>query len=132
MTTLYIWQQNLNSFLTAHHSLLNSPIANKWDIIALQEPHINYMKNTISSPYFHAVYPTSHFTAPETTSCTVTLISKAFDTKSWQQIPFPSPDVIVIQFLGPFGCCTVFNIYNDCNQTKTQEALSTFLECKIT
>ncbi|KAG2071514.1 hypothetical protein BDR04DRAFT_951062, partial [Suillus decipiens] len=82
-----------------------------WDLIALQKPHINKMKNTISSPYFHAVYPTTHFSSSESTSRAATLISKAFDTNSWQQIPFPSPDIVVIQFLGTFGHSTIFNIY---------------------
>ncbi|KAG1817233.1 uncharacterized protein BJ212DRAFT_1270724 [Suillus subaureus] len=114
MIRLHVWQQNLNTSLTAQHSLLNGPITNKWDVIALQEPHINHMKNTISSPYFHAIYPTTHFSSPKTTSHAVTLISKSLNTNSWQQIPFPSPDVVVTQFLGPFGQCTVFNIYNNC------------------
>ncbi|KAG1720129.1 uncharacterized protein EDB91DRAFT_1023216, partial [Suillus paluster] len=54
---IHVWQQNLNASLTAQHSLLNSPIACDWDIVALQEPHINSLKNTVSSPYFHAIYP---------------------------------------------------------------------------
>ncbi|KAJ8589708.1 hypothetical protein M405DRAFT_693199, partial [Rhizopogon salebrosus TDB-379] len=110
---LHIWQQNLNTSLIAQHSLLNSPIARNWDIVALQEPHISSMKNTISSPYFHTVYPTTRFSSPELTSRAVTLISKSFNTNSWQQLAFPSPDVVVIQLCGPFGRCTIFNIYND-------------------
>ncbi|KAG2047701.1 hypothetical protein BDR06DRAFT_896922, partial [Suillus hirtellus] len=56
-----IWQQNINTSLIAQHSLLNSSIACEWDVVALQELHINQMKNTISLPYFYAVYPTTHF-----------------------------------------------------------------------
>ncbi|KAJ8589711.1 hypothetical protein M405DRAFT_738135, partial [Rhizopogon salebrosus TDB-379] len=112
-TRLCIWQQNLNTSLIAQHSLLNSPIARNWDIVTLQEPHINSMKNTISSPYFHAVYPTTRFSTPELTSRVVTLISKSFNTNSWQQLAFPSPDVVVIQLCSLFGRCTIFNIYND-------------------
>ncbi|KAG1787677.1 uncharacterized protein HD556DRAFT_1246524, partial [Suillus plorans] len=97
--------------LVAQHSLLNSPIAREWDIIALQEPHINSMKNTISPTYFHAVYPTTRFSAPNLKSRAVTLISKSLETNSWQQFAFPSPDVVVIQFQGPFSRCTIFNIY---------------------
>jgi endonuclease/exonuclease/phosphatase family metal-dependent hydrolase len=132
-TRLRIWQQNLqvNTSLIAQHSLLNSPIARNWDIVALQEPHINSMKNTISSPYFHAVYPTTRFSSPELTSRAVTLISKSFNTNSWQQLAFPSPDVVVIQLCGPFGRCTIFNIYNDCSLTKTQEILANFLGKEI-
>ncbi|KAG1795228.1 uncharacterized protein BJ212DRAFT_1253026, partial [Suillus subaureus] len=80
-------------------------------VVALQEPHINILKNTISSPYFYAIYVTTRFSAPNLTSHTVTLVSKAFNTNSWQQITFLSPDVVVIQFRGPFRRCTLFNIY---------------------
>lgn len=130
-TRIRVWQQNLNTSLLAQHSLLNSPIARNWDIVALQEPHINSMKNTISSPYFHAVYPTTRFSTPGLTSRAVTLISKSFDTNSWQQIAFPSPDVVVIQLRGPFGRCTIFNIYNDCILTRTQDSLASFLEREV-
>ncbi|KAG2037954.1 hypothetical protein BDR03DRAFT_862807 [Suillus americanus] len=58
-TQLHIWQQNLNASLVMQHSLLNSPIAHNWDIVAIQESYINSMKNTILSSYFHAVYPTT-------------------------------------------------------------------------
>ncbi|KAG2073314.1 hypothetical protein BDR04DRAFT_1011137 [Suillus decipiens] len=59
LTQICVWQQNLNMSLRVQHSLLNSPIAWDWDIVALQEPHINSLKNSISSPYFHTVYPTT-------------------------------------------------------------------------
>ncbi|KAG2070303.1 hypothetical protein BDR04DRAFT_1019257, partial [Suillus decipiens] len=128
---LCIWQQNLNTSLVVQHSLLNSPIAQDWDIVALQEPHINSLKNSILSPYFHAVYPTTHFSKPDLTSHAITLVSKSFDTNSWQQIMFPSLDVMVIQLQGLFGQCTIFNIYNNCLLTDTQEALALFLEQEL-
>ncbi|KAG1800742.1 Endonuclease/exonuclease/phosphatase [Suillus plorans] len=115
MTQLCIWQQNLNNSLIAQHSLLNGPIARDWDIIALQEPHMNSMKNTISSPFFHAIYPSTCFSSPKSKSRTIL---------------FPSPDVVVIQFQGSFGRCMVFNIYNDCVHTKTQDVLASFLDCE--
>ena len=130
-TRIRIWQQNLNTSPIAQHSLLNSPIAHDWDIIAIQEPHINPMKNTISSSHFHAVYPTTRFTSPHLTSRAVTLVNKSLNMNAWQQIPFPSPDVIIIQLRGTFGRCTIFNIYNDCTSKRTEEQLSTFLETEI-
>jgi ribonuclease HI len=39
--------------------------------------------------------------------------------------------VVVIQFIGQFGHCTILNIYNDCIRTTTQETLATFLEREI-
>ncbi|KAI6020723.1 hypothetical protein PISMIDRAFT_75803, partial [Pisolithus microcarpus 441] len=46
LTRLRIWQQNLNKSTKALFSLLNSTLANNWDVIALQEPPINTLGNT--------------------------------------------------------------------------------------
>ncbi|KIK79514.1 hypothetical protein PAXRUDRAFT_161158, partial [Paxillus rubicundulus Ve08.2h10] len=51
-TRLCIWQQNLNKSQVTQLSLLNSPIANDWDILAIQEPHIMTNGNTDSSSSF--------------------------------------------------------------------------------
>ncbi|KIJ12630.1 hypothetical protein PAXINDRAFT_82556, partial [Paxillus involutus ATCC 200175] len=56
-TRLRIWQQNLNTSRDAQIPLLNSLSADDWDIIALQEPHINIVNNTISTQRYHSVYP---------------------------------------------------------------------------
>ncbi|KIJ11402.1 hypothetical protein PAXINDRAFT_27822, partial [Paxillus involutus ATCC 200175] len=56
-TQLRIWQQNLNTSRIVQLSLLNSRVAKDWDIVALQEPYINPMKNTTSTRRFHVVYP---------------------------------------------------------------------------
>ncbi|KAH7903274.1 hypothetical protein BJ138DRAFT_984568, partial [Hygrophoropsis aurantiaca] len=110
---LRIWQQNVNNSLGAQEHIINGSNALKWDMIALQEPYINSLRNTRSSRDWRTIYPTQHFTHPETRTRAVTLISSKLDTNHWTQIPFPSSDVVVIQFTGPYGSCTVFNIYND-------------------
>ncbi|KIK25331.1 hypothetical protein PISMIDRAFT_96972 [Pisolithus microcarpus 441] len=43
---LCIWQQNLNNSSIALFSLINSTLADNWDIIALQEPPIDAVGNT--------------------------------------------------------------------------------------
>ncbi|KIK78276.1 hypothetical protein PAXRUDRAFT_103660, partial [Paxillus rubicundulus Ve08.2h10] len=58
MTTwLRIWQQNINKSITAQHSILSGPNAVGRDLIALQEPHINTMRNISSNNRYHALYP---------------------------------------------------------------------------
>ncbi|KAF9232837.1 hypothetical protein BU15DRAFT_32395, partial [Melanogaster broomeanus] len=101
----------------------NRRIAEDWDILALQEPHINPMKNTISSKRYHVIYPSTRYSAPESKSRAVTLISTYMDSNSWTQLPFPSPDVVVIQLVGSFGRCTMFNIYNDGTSQHTIELI---------
>lgn len=53
------------------------------------------------------------------------------DINSWKQIPFPSSDVVVFELSGPFGRCTIFNIYNDGMHQNTLTALDVFLENNI-
>jgi hypothetical protein len=100
---LQIWQQNLNTSLTAQTSLLNNSCNDKWDIIALQEPYINTVRNTSANRHWHVLYPTQHYTHPQQRTRAIVLINAKMDTNSWKQIPFPSSDVIAIQLSGPYG-----------------------------
>ncbi|KAG1785103.1 uncharacterized protein HD556DRAFT_1199776, partial [Suillus plorans] len=54
---LRIWQQNLNGSLIAQLSLLNNPAVADWDILLLQEPHINFLRNTSANHHWHVLYP---------------------------------------------------------------------------
>ncbi|KAG1824590.1 uncharacterized protein BJ212DRAFT_1236693, partial [Suillus subaureus] len=81
-----------------------------WDIIAIQEPTIDTKGNTRATPDWHVVYPTHRYTQAKR-SRTVTLVHKRINTNSWRQLPFPSADVVIIQFTGSFGKLTIFNIY---------------------
>jgi len=126
-TRLRIWQQNLNTSLIAQSSLLNGPHASKWDIIVIQEPYINFLRNTSASQRWHMLYPTHHYTHPLQCTHVVTLINSTIDTNAWKQIPYPSSDVILLQIASPASKCTIFNIYNDCNSQDTLTSLDTFL-----
>ncbi|KAJ8593676.1 hypothetical protein M405DRAFT_731037, partial [Rhizopogon salebrosus TDB-379] len=57
IASLRIWQQNLNTSLTAQASLLNNPNAANWDLIVIQEPHINFLRNTSANHHWHVLYP---------------------------------------------------------------------------
>ncbi|KIK95900.1 hypothetical protein PAXRUDRAFT_139690, partial [Paxillus rubicundulus Ve08.2h10] len=59
------------------------------------------------------------------------LVSTALSTNSWTQLPFPSPDVVVLQLGGPNGKCTIFNIYNAGNHQNTIKAIATYLKDNI-
>ncbi|KAG2335805.1 hypothetical protein BDR05DRAFT_846319, partial [Suillus weaverae] len=82
----------------------------EWDVIALQEPTIDNKGNTRVTHDWHVVYPTHRYTHPKR-SRAVTLINKRINTNSWRQLPFPSTDVVIIQFSGAFSKMTLFNIY---------------------
>jgi endonuclease/exonuclease/phosphatase family metal-dependent hydrolase len=128
---LRIWQQNLNKSMIAQASLLNSAATAKWDVIAIQEPYINFLRNTSTNHRWHVLYPSSHYTNPQQRTRAITLISASLNTNLWKQLSFPSPDVVVVQFSGPYGRCTIFNIYNDGNSQHTLTLINDYLEQNI-
>ena len=128
---LRIWQQNLNNSLAAQHSLINGPIATKWDVLAIQEPAIDRnIGLTKANSHWRVVYPTHKFTQ-DSRPRAVTLINAKLSTNYWKQIPFPSRDVVITQFTGTQGTCTLFNIYNDGTHDKTIDELEGFLAANI-
>ncbi|KIK78061.1 hypothetical protein PAXRUDRAFT_49053, partial [Paxillus rubicundulus Ve08.2h10] len=101
----------------------NGLLAADWDILAIQEPHIMTNGNMDSSSSFIVLFPSTCYNMPTPLLHSVLLISKSLDSNSWQQLPFPSPDVTVVQLQGPFGRCTIFNVYNDCKHHDTVKLL---------
>jgi ribonuclease HI/exonuclease III len=124
---LAIWQQNLNKSPSGQHALISSGRLAKHniDIIALQEPAVNFLNKTIASRDWIPIYPTTHDKAPEKTR-TVILIRGDVLTESWEQLDFPSGDVTVLRIKEVWGTMTLFNIYNDCEHDVTLEALTAY------
>ncbi|KIK16810.1 hypothetical protein PISMIDRAFT_15565 [Pisolithus microcarpus 441] len=60
------------------------------------------------------------------------LISTSLSTNAWHQIPFLSPDVVVVQLTGPHNKVMLVNIYNNCNEHNTEAALDEFLTSEAT
>ncbi|KIK38872.1 hypothetical protein CY34DRAFT_44461, partial [Suillus luteus UH-Slu-Lm8-n1] len=54
---LNIWQQNLNVSLAAQESLMNSQDITNYDLLIIQEPYINFLRNTHASHCWHVLYP---------------------------------------------------------------------------
>jgi len=99
--------------------------------MVIQEPHINFLHNTSANHHWHVLYPTQHYTHPQQWTRAVILVSASLDTNMWKQISFPSSDVIILQLSGPYGRCTIFNIYNDGNSQTMLTAIDSFLEHNI-
>ena len=131
LNCLCIWQQNLNKSHMAQLTLLNSPLAKQWDILVLQELVIDHCLGLIKANlHWRLVYPTDKYTQ-DTTPRAITLVNAKLSTNCWEQIPFLSRDVIIIQFQEAQGACTIFNIYNNGTHNRTLAELSTFLSANI-
>ena len=124
---LAIWQQNINKLPTCQHDLVSNNALTLMgiDIIELQEPALNTFKQSIASKNWFPIYPTPHSEALERTRSLI-LIRSSLDTELWNQLDFPSSDVMAIQIKGKWGSLTLMNIYNDGNNNKTISKLSQF------
>jgi len=131
LAQLRIWQQNLNNSHITLHSLTNNNIANDWDIVALQEPPVDKLGNTKANFRWRVVYPT-HKLAKGGKPRAVTFVNSKISTNCWEQIDFPSADVVVLRIKTTEGTCTITNIYNDCTHDRILEELERFLATSIT
>jgi hypothetical protein len=124
---LVIWQQNINKSPACQHTLLSNNILVKHDIsiVALQEPVINGFNNSIASKDWITVYPTTHCAHLGKTRA-LTLIRSSINTDTWENIDFPSGDVVITVLKGNWGKLILFNIYNDGNNNNTINQLKMF------
>jgi hypothetical protein len=101
---LTIWQQNLNKSQTGQHHLISSSklIDAGIDIVALQEPSINFLGNMITSRNWIPIYPSTHEKDPKKT-CAVILMNSRLPTENWEQVDFNSSNVVTIKISGDWG-----------------------------
>ena len=103
----------------------------QWDMLALQEPAIDpRLGLTKANAHWRVVYPTHKYTHNSRPRA-ISLINSKISTNNWKQIPFPSRDIVIIQFVGVQGYCTIINIYNDGTNNRTIELLEQFLAGNI-
>ena len=127
---LRTWQQNLNTSHIALHSLINNKLADEWDFIALQEPPVNRLGNTKANHHWCVVYPTHKLTKGAKPRA-VMFVNTKISTNCWEQIDFPSANVVIIRTRTTEGTCTIVNVYNDCKHDRTLEELERFLATNI-
>lgn len=122
-----IWQQDVNKSHTSQHNLIsNNYLVRKGiSIIALQELSIDNDSFTLALKDWVPVYPTHH-RKPNINTRAVTLVRASLDPDRWEQIDFPSSDMVVIQTCGVWGKLTLINVYNDCNSNETIHLLTEF------
>ena len=115
---LQIQQQNVNKSLHSQLDLLATLKRNKYNICAVQEPHIDFKGMTRANYQWFTIYPSTHTMSPEHTR-SVLLINANLLTNDWKQISIPHPDITAIKLSGTFGVIRLFNIYNDCNNNNS-------------
>ncbi|KAI9057791.1 hypothetical protein FKP32DRAFT_1525953, partial [Trametes sanguinea] len=82
------------------------------DIIAIQEPYLDRLGLTRSTPHWRVVYPTAHRADPTRRTRAVLLISKRLSTNAWSPLAVPHPDVVAVTLRMEAGATVhLFNFY---------------------
>ena len=123
---LKIWQQNLNKSLEGQLDLLQSLKDNDYDIMALQEPHIDFLGRTRANVHWRVVYPNRHLADLSKTRAAI-LINQNISTNNWDEIPLDSTDVTGVRVHGKFGVINLLNIYNDCENNRSIGVVKDFM-----
>ncbi|KIM58263.1 hypothetical protein SCLCIDRAFT_73528, partial [Scleroderma citrinum Foug A] len=100
----------------------NNNIADDWDIIALQEPPVDRLGNMKANSRWRVIYP-MHKLAKGEKPQAVIFINTKISTNCWEQVDFPSADIVILHIKTADGICTIVNIYNDGTHDHTLEEL---------
>jgi hypothetical protein len=109
-----------------HHLISSSKLTDAGiDIVALQEPAINFLGNMVASRDWIPLYPSTHEKDPKKTRAVI-LINSRIPTENWEQVDFHSSDMVIIKISADWGQIVLFNIYNDCTHNHTIHELINF------
>ena len=123
---LRIWQQNLNKSLISQLHLINSARPVDWDILIQQEPWMGHL-GTRSSHNWRVLYPKAFFTDNTKTPHSLIFINSNISTNTYEQLHFESPDVTGIKISQGNVKILIINIYNNCKNNDSIDAVSSFL-----
>ncbi|OSD04080.1 hypothetical protein PYCCODRAFT_1343406, partial [Trametes coccinea BRFM310] len=81
-----------------------------FDILAIQEPYIDFLGLTRTTHHWYVVYPTGHHNMAQRTR-SVMLVNKRLSTNSWLPISLPSPDITAVSLSSGNSKIHIFNLY---------------------
>ena len=127
---LCIWQQNINWSLEGQLDLLQSLKSNNYDIVALQEPYIDFLGWTRANLYWTVIYPRQHLINPNKTR-SVILVNHNISMNNWEDVSLASNDVTGVWLHGPLRVICILNVYNDCKNNRSLKVVEEFMEGEI-
>ena len=122
-----IMQVNLNKSERAHLDIINENVSKRYDIMLIQEPYTTTF-NAIRTPTnFRPIFPKNRI-ANESPIRSVIWVSKRLETKNWKMVDIPDTnDITAIQIKGTYGKISIFNIYNDCTNSRSEAKLREYV-----
>lgn len=125
--SLTIMQINTNKLDDCMHNFLQN--GNKAEVIAIQEPHIDFLGRTRALSHLQIVYPINHLdNCTKTPTRSLIMLDLRLATGSWTQLQVNSADVTAVQITGAFGTLQIFNIYNNGENDNVLEAVHTWTQ----
>lgn len=97
---------------TAQLDLLNNISTQNFDIILIQEPHIDHLNLKQATLHWRVLYPSKYDKQPQKTRA-VSLISTKIISDKVQQIKTESSDIVALTISTSIGCTDIYNIYLD-------------------
>ena len=120
---LRIRQQNTNKSLYAVLDLLGKCPPDKYDIIAIQEPYIDFLGNAD---------PKTHYINKERRMRSMILISKKIATDTWTTLDSRSPDITAVKIKTHNSVILIFNLYCDCTHNDSLLKLKEYIQQEAT
>ncbi|OCH89830.1 hypothetical protein OBBRIDRAFT_731969 [Obba rivulosa] len=80
------------------------------DIVLIQEPYIDHLKNSRAFLCWRPIYPLSHRDSNKW-MCSLILVSARLETNTWTAIPIDLPDITGITLDTTTNHFHIFNVY---------------------
>ena len=119
-----IWQQNVAKSSIAQHDVLAKANPKDWDIIALQEPYMDFLGLTRANLHWNVIYPSNKNRENQKRTRSIILISTNIDSSQIQQINIQSSDITAVQINANSRSLLLFNVYNDNTNNHAIETLA--------
>ena len=97
-----------------------------FNLILIQEPWLDSFSNARGNHHWHIVYP-PRYTDGHKTIRAIILINTNLSTDAYSTLQIHYSNITTIHLKGDFSHCSIFNIYNNCNNNLTIETLHTYL-----
>lgn len=111
-TEIRILQANLNASRNAQEELINAGYLEQYDIVAIQEPWLDWKHCTRAPTNWRVIYPTHHQRdKTKIKTRAVIFINRRIRTDTYQPISYNNSDVVAIRLLGRQKHMDIYNIY---------------------
>ena len=123
---LRIWQQNINHSLEGQLDLLHSLKSDRYDMVVIQERHIDFMGHMRANLHWTVIYPRQHLSDPRKNR-SVILVNCDLYTNNWDDLNIMSYNMMGVRIHGTYGAICMLNIYNDCANNRSLAMVEEFM-----